>query len=409
MVMSNYSLFSVLGIEIEYMLVDKDSLNIRPVSDMILKTLGGCQTNEVAVGDIAISNELVMHVLEFKNNGPKPPEAPIADHFQTTILHMQPLLDAHNLMLLPTGAHPWMNPHSETVKWPHGSQAIYNQYDRIFDCQGHGWANLQSMHLNLPYANQTEFVQLHSLIRLILPLIPALAASSPILDGQPTGMLDSRLYFYEKNQQLIPSISGELIPEFITSEEEYFQTILAPMYKDIEALDPAGILQHEWLNSRAAIPKFNHKAIEIRIIDSQECVNSDIAIAKGILAILHYWQHNFSDYTKYPIKTEALKSLFDKAIIHGLSIQVDDTALLKQWGLPARSMTLSQVWSSLIETISSQLLTSEQIALEHILSQGNLSQRILKATGPHPDKNTLKETYQSLGSCLLTNQRFECA
>jgi gamma-glutamyl:cysteine ligase YbdK (ATP-grasp superfamily) len=265
------------------------------------------------------------------------------------------------------------------------------------------------MHLNLPYSNQKEFVQLHSLIRLMLPLIPALAASSPILDGKPTGMLDSRLYFYEKNQQLIPSISGELIPEFIASEKEYLQTILAPMYKDISALDPTGILQHEWLNSRAAIPKFNQKAIEIRIIDSQECVDSDIAIAKGILAILKHWQHNFSDYLNHPIKTKVLKSLFDKAIIHGLSIQVDDTTLLKQWGLPARSMTLFQVWSSLIETISSQLNTSEQLALEHILNQGNLSQRILKATGTNPDKNKLKETYKELGHCLLANQKFECA
>lgn len=407
--MSNYPIFSVLGIEIEYMLVDKDSLNIRPVSDMILKTLGGCQTNEVALGDIAISNELVMHVLEFKNNGPKPPEAPIANHFQTTLLQIQPLLDTHNLMFLPTGAHPWMNPHVETVRWPHGSQDIYNQYDKIFNCQGHGWANLQSMHLNLPYANHEEFVQLHSLIRLILPLIPALAASSPILDGKPTGMLDSRLYFYEKNQQLIPSISGELIPEFITSEEEYLQSILAPMYKDISALDPNGILQHEWLNSRGAIPKFNQKAIEIRIIDSQECVNSDIAIAKVILAILKHWQHNGSDYLNYPIKTQALKSLFDKAIVHGLAIQVDDSALLKQWGLPARTMTLSQVWSSLIETIGTHLLPSEQLALEHILSQGNLSQRILRATGTNPDKNRLKQTYSELGRCLLANQKFEAA
>ncbi|TIE00964.1 glutamate--cysteine ligase, partial [Legionella pneumophila] len=35
MVMSDFPIFSVLGIEIEYMLVDKESLNVQPKSDLI--------------------------------------------------------------------------------------------------------------------------------------------------------------------------------------------------------------------------------------------------------------------------------------------------------------------------------------------------------------------------------------
>src|SRR5580704_6038393 len=178
--MSDFPILSVLGIEIEYMLVDKESLDIRPQSDVILSALAGELTNEVKLGDIAISNELVMHVLELKNNGPKPPTEPIHEYFQNTILNLQPMLEEHHLLFLPTGAHPWMNPHTETVRWPHDRHAIYKQFDTIFNCQGHGWANLQSMHVNLPYANQQEFSQLHNLIRLILPLLPGLAASSPL-------------------------------------------------------------------------------------------------------------------------------------------------------------------------------------------------------------------------------------
>lgn len=405
--MSNYPIFSVLGLEIEYMLVDKDSLDIRPVSDKILTTLAGHQTNQVALGDIALSNELVMHVLEFKNNGPKSPEAPIAEHFQTALLQIQPLLESHHLMLLPTGAHPWMNPEVETVRWPYGSQAIYKQYDQIFNCQGHGWANLQSMHVNLPYSNEDEFAQLHSLIRLILPLIPALAASSPILDGHYTGLLDSRLHFYEQNQKRIPSISGHLIPEIISSEYEYTHTILNPMYQDISPYDPEKILQFEWLNSRAAIPKFEQKAIEIRIIDSQECVTADVAIAKAVLEILKHWQSHSPDYLKNPIQTKTLKTLLDKSISQGLSTSVDDTQLLKQWGLAPRAMTFAQVWSALIETISERLDFKAQQALETIVSQGNLSQRILRATGTNPDKNRLRQVYKELAQCLLTNQQFK--
>ena len=194
--MSKYSLFSVIGLEIEYMLVDKDTLNIRPVSDLILSDLSGQLCNEAILGDIAVSNELVLHVIELKNNGPKPINPGLISQFQQSITQLQPVLNQHNLLLMPTGAHPWMNPHTETLRWPHGNRDIYKQFDTIFNCQGHGWANLQSMHVNLPFANDTEFFQLHSAIRLLLPLLPALAASTPFLDGQFAGFKDTRLHFY---------------------------------------------------------------------------------------------------------------------------------------------------------------------------------------------------------------------
>jgi gamma-glutamyl:cysteine ligase YbdK (ATP-grasp superfamily) len=239
--MSNYPIFSVLGIEIEYMLVDKTSLEVQPKSDLILNAIAGKQANEAVMGEIAVSNELVMHVLELKNNGPKPPHHPIAQQFQQAIMRLQPLLEQYHLQLLPTGAHPLMNPLLETKRWPHGNNLIYKQFDNIFNCQGHGWSNLQSMHVNLPFANDAEFSQLHNTIRLLLPLLPALAASTPIIDGRKTDFLSSRLDFYGKNQQRIPSISGNIIPEFIRSEEEYQTDVLSPMYREISAFDPEGI------------------------------------------------------------------------------------------------------------------------------------------------------------------------
>ncbi|MDP1603697.1 MAG: glutamate-cysteine ligase family protein [Legionella sp.] len=404
--MSDYSLFSVIGIEIEYMLVDKDTLNVQPKSDVILQALAGKQVNEVALDEIAISNELVMHVLELKNNGPASLDAPLALPFQQTIEKIQPILHANNLQFIPSGAHPWMNPHKETKRWPHGNHEIYQQYDAIFNCEGHGWSNLQSMHVNLPFADDNEFKQLHNVIRLILPLLPAIAASSPFLDGKYTGMLDARLDFYGKNQQRIPSISGRVIPEFICSESEYRQKILMPMYQDIGALDPKGVLQHEWLNSRAAIPKFAYKAIEIRIIDTQECVNADIAIAKAIVAILKNWQQQSHYYLDRPCETERLKNLYEKTKIDGLSVMIDDKELAAQWQLSRSAKTCRDVWAQLIERVSTDLDRVTQQSLEYILSQGNLSERLLRACGNDHSRSTLTRVYRQLGHCLLTNEMF---
>ncbi len=407
--MSSYPIFSVLGIEIEYMLVDKDTLTVQPKSDVILNKLAGSQVNEVALGEIAVSNELVMHVIELKNNGPKAPQHPIADEFQQVIQRLQPILAEHHMSLLPTGAHPWMDPFLETKRWPHGNRDIYQQFDAIFNCKGHGWANLQSMHVNLPFANDEEFCQLHNTIRLLLPLLPALAASTPFLDGAKTGLLDSRLDFYGKNQQRIPSISGDIIPEYIDSEQQYVDLILKPMYQEISAHDPQGILQYEWLNSRAAIAKFQSKAIEIRILDSQECVNADIAIAKAIHAILKHWYESGIQLHREKIyATKQLKTIYQQAIKDGLAVLIDDALLMAQWQLPYKgSMTLREVWSQLIEKVSSELDWVSQQALEHILQHGNLSERILRASYGDFSKERLIYIYRSLENCLVKNQQFE--
>lgn len=407
--MSSYPIFSVLGIEIEYMLVDRDSLTVQPKSDVILNILAGKQTNEVVMGEIAASNELVMHVLELKNYGPKPPSEPIAQQFQQTIMELQPVLKQHHLQLLPSGAHPWMDPLLETKRWPHGDNSIYKQFDTIFDCRGHGWANLQSMHVNLPFANDTEFCQLHNTIRLLLPLMPALAASTPLVSGKSTGLLCSRLDFYGKNQQRIPSISGDVIPEFIRTKTQYQTEILLPMYRDISSYDPEGLLQYEWLNSRAAIAKFDSMAVEIRILDTQECVNADIAIAHAIHAILKSWYDSGS--TKYSEKicsTQTLKSIYNQTIKNGLDVIIDDMDVLEQWQLPQKNpITARDAWALLIERVSPDLDQISQVALEHILSQGNLSERILRSCRGDLSKDKVTQVYRELGDCLLKNRSFQ--
>jgi len=406
--MSNYPIFSVLGLEIEYMLVDKESLTVQPKSDLILKHLAGAEVNEAILGDIALSNELVMHVIELKNNGPKPPDEQIANQFHQAIIQLQPILDEYQLLLLPTAAHPWMDPLVETKRWPHGNKDIYQQYDKIFDCRGHGWANLQSMHVNMPFNNDAEFCQLHNSIRILLPLLPALAASSPFLSGNRTPFLDSRLDFYGKNQQKIPSITGEIIPDFISSKAQYEAEILKPMYQDIKEYDPKGFLQYEWLNSRGAIPKFEYNAIEIRILDSQECVIADIAIAKAIHAILKNWyEKDFKIPFEKTYPTENLRAIFDKAIKYGLNVCIDDHKLLEQFGvLNKQSMNIRDLWTFLIEQISHNLDHKSQLALEHILKNGNLSERLINACRNDFSKDKLKFIYRQLGECLVTNQQF---
>jgi glutamate---cysteine ligase / carboxylate-amine ligase len=151
--------------------------------------------------------------------------------------------------------HPWMDPRRETRLWPHGNRAIYKTFDRLFDCRGHGWSNLQSTHLNLPFRGDEEFRRLHTAIRLLLPLLPALAASSPFVEGRAAPMLDMRLEVYRHNCARVPSIAGRIVPEWVPTPACYEERILARIQRDLEPLDPERRLHAEWVNARGAIAR----------------------------------------------------------------------------------------------------------------------------------------------------------
>lgn len=135
---------------------------------------------------------------------------------------------------------------AQTQLWPHQNAEIYRAYDRIFDCRSHGWANLQSMHVNLPFAADQEFGRLHAAARLALPLIPALAASSPFVDGRASDFMDYRLEAYRLNCQPVAQMNGEMIPEPVASRAQYERDVLRPLCAALAPHDPRGLLRHEW-------------------------------------------------------------------------------------------------------------------------------------------------------------------
>ncbi len=147
------SLFEAFGIELEYMIVDRDTLRPRPIAESILLDEQGNTTQEISLGSIDVSNELATHVLEFKTAAPTNDLETLENDFAAAITEMNSRLAAHNAMLAPGGIHPFMDPGSEGKLWSQGDRAIYDAYDRIFGCRSHGWFNLQSCHLNLPFAN----------------------------------------------------------------------------------------------------------------------------------------------------------------------------------------------------------------------------------------------------------------
>ncbi len=400
-------IFSGYGIELEYMIVGRDGLNILPAADRLLEAAAGSLQNEVEMGDIAWSNELALHVVELKTNGPVSSVAGVAEKFQTNISRINDLLAGMGARLMPSAMHPWMDVLRETKLWPHGSRIIYEAYNRIFGCQGHGWSNVQSTHLNLAFNGDDEFGRLHAAVRLLLPMLPALAASSPLVDGRATGLLDTRLEYYRFNQKKVPSISGEVVPEPAYTRHDYEKIILSRNYRDIAPFDPDGILQFEWLNSRGAIARFERSAIEIRVLDIQECPRADLAVVTAIIAALkalvaERWQ-SFATQAVVPI--QPLARLFASVIRDADQTVLADPEYLKLFGITDKKLTAGEFWMALMEkTMESE--TPYLAELDVILQQGPLGRRILKAVDGDFSHEKLQDIYGRLCSCLAVGEMF---
>ncbi|MEN9582013.1 MAG: hypothetical protein RJA70_5022 [Pseudomonadota bacterium] len=404
-------LFEGFGIELEYMIVDMESLDVRPIADELLKQVGGGYEREVDRGAVAWSNELALHVVEIKTNGPVPKLGGAQGPLQENIRQINSLLRPMNARLLPSAMHPWMRPDSETRLWPHEDNVIYNTFDRIFDCRGHGWANLQSMHINLPFANDDEFARLHAATRLVLPLLPGLAASSPFLEGAPAEHLDTRLEMYRGNARKVPSIAGHVIPERVFSRADYEGVLLQGIYDDLAPSDPDGVLREEWVNARGCIARFDRMAIEIRLMDVQECPGADLALAALVCATVRA----LVEEKWTPLKAQQAwdETVLAPVLLAGIrdaeQALVDSAAYLENFGMTSdMPVSFAQVWQHLADAL---LSTDPDYAkwkpfLDVVFSQGTLARRLRSAAGPAPSAETLREVYSRLADCLERGSPF---
>jgi len=404
----SYHLFEVFGIELEYMLVSNSNLKVAPIVDQLMIAKSGAITSDIDNGKIEWSNELVAHVVELKTKGPTADLEDLDELFSENINEISKLLEPLDAKLWPTASHPLMHPDTEMKLWLHNYSKIYALYNRIFDCRGHGWSNVQSMHINLPFFDDAEFEKLHAAIRVLLPIIPALSASSPIFEGEATGFKDSRLNVYKTNQKEIPEMAGKVIPEQVFTKKDYYRDIFEPINKAIKPHDVENILDHHFLNSRGAIARFDRNAIEIRVIDIQECPKADISIAILIIEVLKLMvsEELVSCQDQKSWHEDDLFAIFNNLIKDAETTVITDMRYLNLFDIE-EECTAGEIWEKLYKRQQENISVKHQETIEFLLENGSLSTRILEAVGDDFSEGHLKEIYNRLGTCLAENKLFK--
>ena len=405
-----WSLFEAFGIELEYMLVDHQSLDVRSVADRVLETAAGHPISDVEFGAATWSNELALHVLELKGTEPTADLLGLSQSLQQALVAMQPILQTHDALLLPGAMHPWMDPSSEAKLWPHECAEIYQAYHRLFNCLSHGWANVQSVHLNLPFSSDEEFSKLHAAVRLILPILPALTASSPIVQSTRSEWLDMRMRFVRDHCREVPFLTGDMVPEAIFDEATYRREIFSRLQEAIGPHDPEGVFDANFLNARGAIARFDRGSIEIRVMDVQEYPAADVAICAAVVGVLkslvaQRW-HPLQDQQRAP--TGMLSKWLDRVSQDAQDTVIDETAYLRLFGVTDPAITAGDLWRHLSDALGNQepMVPELRRPLETVLRHGTLANRIIRAVGEDYRREHLRGVYRELNACLTDGNPF---
>ncbi len=181
------------------------------------------------------------------------------------------------------------------------------------------------------------------------------------------------------------------------------------MYRDIAPFDPDGILQHEWLNSRGAIPRYDRNAIEVRLPDIQECPLADMAImtalAAGVRALVHELWSELEQQQAF--ETGRLVTILDEAIQHAEDAVIKDTGYLSLFGISEKRIRAGDLWSVLIgSTLNVDTPQSIRDTLQVISEEGPLSRRIIKALDGNLSIDRIREVYGVLCTCLADGELF---
>jgi hypothetical protein len=396
---STYTTLEAMGPEHEYSIVD-DELRALPIVDRIMKDLHGRVVNSVEQDRFTFAKELQKHVMEIRPNAPFRSPVDFEETMQEAVLSMEDFLQRkYRAHLLGTGMHPLLKL-EDTGVWPHRHRQIYEAYSRIFNLKRHGWLNIQSFQLNLPYSNEKDGILLHNLLAGICAYLPAIAAASPIFESGIGENVDNRLEFYMQNQSEVPSVTGDVVPECVSSFDQYKEQIIGKYSSDLaKAGADKLILNKEWVNSRGIIFRFDRRAIEIRVMDEQECVKSDVALSCFIRALLRGLVKEKPEFMSHDTLVRDFRSI----VRNGLDAKVQHS-----YGQTAR-----QVCQHLLQIALDNASEEEKEYIPTVrkrIEQGNLSDiiraRVKRKAQRIGFREAIISVYSELMKSLMDNQPY---
>jgi hypothetical protein len=181
------------------------------------------------------------------------------------------------------------------------------------------------------------------------------------------------------------------------------------MYHDIAPYDPEGVLQHEFLNSRGAIARFDRNTIEIRVLDIQECPGADLGVLTAIVEVLkalvgERWS---SKDRQQAWACEPLVEIYKAAVVDGEAALITNRSYLEMFGLTGTGRCRAgDLWRHLADSVLGAMEDPEREALRVILAEGTLARRMVNRLGEASTRDQMAGVYRELCDCLAEGRMF---
>jgi len=136
-------------------------------------------------------------------------------------------------------------------------------------------------------------------------------------------------------------------------------------------------------------------------------VTADVAIVAATVAVVQALcdERWVGSEEQRALPEAALANSLRDAIRDGGAALFDDPAYLRCFGMGPGARSAHEIWSTLIEDLNPDA-DGSRAALDVILREGTLAERLLRSIGGDGRPEHLLGTYRELGGCLRRNALF---
>lgn len=404
----DYSRDLLLGyrLELSYALVGDPSLDPLPQVDELFALHCGESVRKLERENVSWSSRGPRHSLQVAPRLALPGLADAQSLVAGELEVLHELAGEVGGCLLATGMHPWMLASSAEV-WPHSAQ-VDSVLHSLFGARRHGWSNQQRLLLSLPFADETEFARLFAVLRFAMPLMPALSASSPFVEGARGPAMQCRLAAARDYVGTDPAFASSLVPDPAMGRDQYRNEALAPLQRTLQARGMGSSLQPLDVCGHGLVADFERGLIHICMLDMQECLQADLGVCAGVVAIASHLLHENAlphrALSQWP--SARLAELVELTLVDGQGGILRDADFLHAFEFPGKSCRMSELLQFLIEEVLSKdrSITAHMPVLSTIARQGSLARRCLSKLPENWNEEDLYNLYRKLASSLRQDE-----
>ncbi len=361
-----------LGVEMEFQLVDCDTLDLAPHASAILQRLAPDSGDRIAP-------EFLQSIIEVQTGVCASVDDAAVDLSQTIHL-VEDVAQAEKCVFYSASLHPFARPEVQQVSDDERYKKIMaelQQVGRQFITQG--------LHVHVGIGDGDTAVQVCDIIQPYLPILLALSCSSPFFCGQDTGFHSYRTKLFEALP--LAGIAGHL-----GSWQGYVDEVCH--LREHQAIEQ---IKDLWWDVRPS-PGFG--TVEIRICD----LPSNFYQALGLVAVVQGLTAYIAEsgLSSRPVSLQMLKFNKWQAARHGLDGRFVDTYDL----LGNSTLSLRQAAHALfklIQPLTERFRTTDHIReISHVLEQGTSTDRQRRLAGKNKQ---FKEMITSLRNDYWLRQR----